>query len=274
MPSEPHSSKTPRIVGLLALSVIAIIAIAFVKWSDNARKAVEKTVEQAGYAAGKVIAGVERIAEKFTKGQITTTFSERNTKVISTKGDILEVAISRSDERFYRSDTKSTFWGRLNLGTTISEITAPVTFRYYIKLSDNWNLTATGRTCVVIAPRIRPSLPPAIHTDMMEKRTEGGWARFNKGEQLDDLERSMTQTLEERAADADHIALTREHARLAVAEFVKNWLLRKNIGALTGLASLRSFLKMREASLRQNRRHTGLSQRLNFHSKESDRHTV
>jgi len=80
---------------------------------------------------------------------------------------------------------------------------------------------------VVLAPPIRPSLPPAIHTAEMERRAESGWARFDKNDQLNALERSMTPTLEQRAGDRAHLQLVREACRQSVAAFVRKWLMRE-----------------------------------------------
>jgi len=113
------------------------------------------------------------------------------------------------------------------LGTTVAEIRVPVSFRYHLRLSDPWRLAARDQVCLVLAPRIRPSLPPAIHTAEMERRAESGWARFDKNDQLDELERSMTPTLEQRARDPAHVQLVREACRQSVAAFVKKWLLRE-----------------------------------------------
>jgi hypothetical protein len=168
------------------------------------------------------------IAEKFKTGTITNTFLEGIPEVTSTQGDVLEVATSRSDEIFRREDAMSILWNTVYLGTTVSEIRVPVTFRYHVRLSDSWHLAVRGNVCVVLAPQIRPSLPPAIHTDHMEKMTENGWARFNKDDSLLELERSITPTLEERAASPSHLRLSREACRESVAEFVKKWLITKD----------------------------------------------
>jgi hypothetical protein len=61
----------------------------------------------------------------------------------------------------------------------------------------------------------------------MERRAESGWARFDKHEQLDELERSMTPSLEQRARDAAHLQLVREASRQSVAAFVRKWLMRE-----------------------------------------------
>jgi len=113
------------------------------------------------------------------------------------------------------------------LGTTVVEIRVPVTFRYHLRLSDSWRLAARDHVCVVLAPQIRPSLPPAIHTALMEKHAESGWARFDKNDKLEELEQSLTGLLEQRAMDTNHLQLAREACRQSVAEFVKRWLLRE-----------------------------------------------
>lgn len=175
-----------------------------------------------------LIRSLPEIAARFKTGTITTTFKESIPEVSSTQGDVLELATSRSDETFRREDSKSILWNTVSLGTTVSEIRVPVTFRYHVRLSDSWRLAARGNVCVVLAPRIRPSQPPAIHTEFMEKMTENGWARFNKDDNLATLEKSITPTLETRAFEPSHIRFAREACRESVAEFVKKWLVKED----------------------------------------------
>jgi hypothetical protein len=146
----------------------------------------------------------------------------------STHGNILELATSETHEFFRREDSRQTLWGWLDLGTTVSEIRVPVTFRYHLKLSEQWLLTTRGNVCVVQAPVIRPSLPPAIHTDRLEKSSQSGWARFNKAENLAELEKQLTPLLNARAADPRHLRNVREECRKSVAEFIRNWLVRED----------------------------------------------
>ena len=61
----------------------------------------------------------------------------------------------------------------------------------------------------------------------MEKWAESGWARFDKNERLDELEKDMTGMLDRRAKDAKHLNIVREQCRQSVGEFVKNWLIQK-----------------------------------------------
>lgn len=166
-------------------------------------------------------------ARNFVTGNITTTFLEDIPVITSTHGDVLELAHSRSIETFRREDSMNSLWDLFYIGTTTVEIRAPVTFRYHIKLSDPWRLAAKGNVCFVYAPQFRPSLPPAIDTGLMEKRAESGWARFDKNQRLDELERDMTGLLVQRAKSPSHLNLVREQCRKSVGEFVKNWLIQR-----------------------------------------------
>jgi hypothetical protein len=219
MDSDPTRKPFPWTTAILAAAVVVVASFALFAYLKTAT-GIKDTVD-------KVVSVGPEIARNFLTGNITHTFRESIPQITSTQGDILEVATSRADESFQRSDEKWAGWGYVYLGTTVAEIRVPVTFRYHIRLSDPWRLAARGQTCVVLAPKIRPSLPPAIHTEEMERRAESGWARFDKNDQLDALERSMTPMLEARAGDQAHLQLVREACRQSVAGFVKKWLMRE-----------------------------------------------
>ena len=167
------------------------------------------------------------LARNFATGHITTTFLEDIPVITSTHGNVLELATSRSVETFQREDARNSFWDSFYIGTTTAEIRVPVTFRYHISLSDPWRLAAKGNVCFVSAPQFQPSLPPAIDTSAMEKKAEDGWARFDKNQQLDQLEKDMSGMLDRRAKDAAHLNLVREQCRQSIADFVKNWLITR-----------------------------------------------
>jgi hypothetical protein len=117
--------------------------------------------------------------------------------VMRSAGGLLEIATVTVHERFRRTDTKE-FWG-VPLGTTISLIQVPVTYRYHIEMAKEWPIHIYGKTAIVRAADVKPSLPPAIDTGKMEKYTQSGWARFNKEENLELLQRSITPELNARA---------------------------------------------------------------------------
>jgi hypothetical protein len=161
-------------------------------------------------------------------GNITKTFVAAIPEISPAGAGNLELATAGQTEIFRAQDEKSIFWDKLYLGRTVSEIRVPATYRYHLRLSDPWRLDVSGQTCIVIAPVIRPSLPPAIHTDQMEKKSDEGWGRFNAREQMADLEKGITPTLSRYATDDRHLALVREPCRKTVAEFVKTWLLKED----------------------------------------------
>ena len=155
----------------------------------------------------------------------TTVMANEVPVVMRTPGGLLEVATVKAHERFNRSDTKE-FWG-IFLGTTVSHIQVPVHYRYHIELAPEWTVIIKGKTCIVVAPPIKPSLPVAFDTTFLEKYTENGWARINKHENLAALERSMTPELAKRAAAPGYLQLATEPARQTVKEFVTKWLVKE-----------------------------------------------
>lgn len=173
-----------------------------------------------------VLDGVGGIASKFRQGHITETFTSALPKVDRTPGGNLELATSRATETRTRADERNIGW--LYIGERVSEISMEVTYRFHLNLRDPWKLEVVGNTCIVRAPAIRPTLPPAIHTETMRKRSEAGWARFDAKEHLAELERSLTPYLTRHAGDPRRIALVREDCRKTTAEFVRDWLLRED----------------------------------------------
>jgi hypothetical protein len=179
-------------------------------------------------ATKMVLDRVGGLGAKFRQQSITETFLSALPTLARTPGGTLELATATSTETLVRADERTTLWDMIYLGKTISEISVPVTYRYHVNLRDPWRLEVSGNTCVVRAPAIRPTLPPAIHTDRMQKRSAAGWARFDAQEQMAELERSLTPRLARHAADPRRLALVREECRKTVAEFVRDWLLRED----------------------------------------------
>src|SRR5439155_746151 len=211
---------------IVVLGLLALFAVLAFLWV--AKRAYEDTLTRGGRAGEFAAQKAEDVAEKFMRGNITRTFVAAIPEISTTGAGNLELATSDQTETFRAEDEKSILWDKLYLGKTVSEIRVPVTYRYHLRLADPWRLDVSGQSCIVVAPSIRPSLPPAIHTDRMEKRSDEGWARFNAREQMAGLEKSITPTLSTYAVDKKHIDLVREQCRRTVAEFVKTWLLKED----------------------------------------------
>lgn len=209
----------------LAMIALGLVALTF--YLVTLRQAAKAAGEVKGLVSGAA-ERAEAVARGFLTGDITESFLSSIPEIADSGGGRLEVASAEITETFTRSDERRIFWDVVSLGTTVTEIRVPVTYRYHLRLDDPWRLEISGQTCLVFAPRLRPTQPPAIHTDRMSKRAQQDWLRFDADEQLAELERSLTPRLEARAAGAKHLALVREPSRRTVARFVRAWLLRED----------------------------------------------
>lgn len=228
MSTESNTERTKAVEVIRTLRwpvvVIAIGVLGFlisqrgVQAVEQSARAPERTVERAAEAIGG-------IAERFRTGKITTTFVAALPRLAPDRGSKLELVAFESVETFRRRDERRVLFDLVPLGTTETEIRVPVTYRYHLRLDDPWQIDVRDQDCVVRAPRLRATQPPAIHTDGMEKRSSEGWLRFDAEEQMDELLKTVTPTLERRAEASETIELIREEARLEVGEFVRNWLL-------------------------------------------------
>jgi hypothetical protein len=195
---------------------------------DRSHKAVQSSYKETIAVARDLKTKADEIAAKFRHGTITTTFVASLPSIERSGSGRLELTKLESTERFRTEDKLRIWWDYVSLGTTVSEISVPVTYRYHLKLDDSWSLSVSNQTCLVTAPKIRPTIPPSIDTGQMQKSTQNGWARFNADDQLEELEKGLTSTLVQYADDESRMALVREEARKTVAGFVKNWLLKED----------------------------------------------
>lgn len=155
----------------------------------------------------------------------TNVIAEGLPVVMRTPGGLLDVATINAHEYLTRSDIKKV--AGIDLGTTVSDIHVSAYYRYQIELAREWSMVIKGKTCIVIAPPIKPSLPVAFDTTTMKKSTESGWARFNKNKNLTDLERLITPELSKRAVAPGYLQMATEPARQTVKEFVIKWLIKE-----------------------------------------------
>ena len=176
------------------------------------------------------------LTEGFQKENITETFRQDLQEINDTGQGNLEVSIMKSTEHFRRSSSETIFWDLLDLGTTTTEIRVPATYRYHVKLSDEWKLDTEGQTVFVIAPALRPSLPVAFDTGGTYKSIDEGWARFNGYQQMAGLERNISFILNR---NADHNKkLVREQSRKTIERFVKHWLKRNDQWSKDGFTNV------------------------------------
>jgi len=225
--TEARETRTPEASALTQwrwpLVVVILAVLVFL-----GGRAAWRLVTDGGLVVGSLLEGAADIAEGFRTENITTTFVSAIPRIAPDSGAKLELVAIEGVESFSRVDDRRIFFDLVPLGATVSEIRVPVTYRYHLRLDDPWRIEVEDHACIVHAPAIRATLPPAIHTDGLEKRSSSGWLRLDDEEQMAALERSLTERLGRRAADPDSIDLVRETCRREVAEFVQNWLLAED----------------------------------------------
>ncbi len=227
MADTANGSQSPTSNSRRGNNCLRLLAIGFVLVLIGGSVLLWKSYDLVSRKWSEVAGWFQDLPAKLTSQEITHAFRESVTQITSTQGDVLEVATLETDETITKYDMKSMFNDLVYLGTTVSEVRVPVVYRYHIRLSDEWDFQLDGDHCVVRVPSLRPSLPPAVRTEGMQKKSEAGWLRFNAAENLLELEKSLTPTLERRAMTPRHVQLVRESSRQSVADFVKKWLLKE-----------------------------------------------
>ena len=143
-------------------------------------------------------------------------------EVIRTRGGTLAVSTIKAPE-FFQATAEHTVLG-VPVGQTTSQIRVQAVYQYHVELAPEWKVTLRDKTFIVIAPRVQPTLPVAIDTAKLERYASGAWSLFTGADELDRLQRSITQSLAAKAVLPSYIQFQREAARTTVTEFVTKWL--------------------------------------------------
>ena len=156
--------------------------------------------------------------------------------VMHTGGGRLEVATVTTTETFQFDAPPKSFLG-IDLGKTVSRIRVQVVYRYHIDMAKEWPVRIQGTSAVVEAGDMKPTVPVAFDTSTMQKETRSGWGRFDKQENLAELERRLSPELQRRAHGYKALALPA--ARQTVGAFVQTWLSRYQHWHLRGIQEVK-----------------------------------
>ena len=218
-PGRWHAWRWP-----IALMVVA--AFALVAYLVTLHR-LTRAAERMGEIPSNLVSGLTEAVSTFLTGDVTQRFVSSLPVQENVGVGRLEVAVAKTTETLTRNDEQRAFWDLVSLGTTQVEIRVPVTWRWHLPLDDGWIATLEDGVLTVVAPAPQPSLPPAIHTDGIERRTESDWLRFDAPLRLAELERELTPLLVQRANDPSHRAMAREPARQAIERFALLWIARE-----------------------------------------------
>ncbi len=147
--------------------------------------------------------------------------------VLRTPGGLLEVSTLHATE-IIDARVPHRLFG-LDVGELVPRIRLPATYRYHVELAPEWRVLRTEGVFTVVAPRIKPSLPVAFDTQVVERDVSGGWwlVPWKGRADLADLERSITAKLAQKASSKDYLERQRASARATVKEFARKWLIEQ-----------------------------------------------
>ncbi len=195
------------------------------------------TINAAPSLLDKIFEKTDHLSKTFRTGTVNHSFQDYVSSISSSGGNELMVAKLESLETVSKSDELKVFWEKLNLGTTRSDISVPAIYRFYIDINGSWSMITDNNVCVVVAPPIRPIIPVAIDTELLQKRSEQGFLRWNEEEQMAELEKSITPSLNQKANAK--IELIKDKARYSIARFVEKWVMLENRKAKNKITAIK-----------------------------------
>lgn len=161
--------------------------------------------------------------------------STKSPEFISTNGGVLTVAWVKGYETFERRSPSELEVGLfkvpLPFGETVSEISTAAKYQYQIRLDKRWPIRCSQSQCVVRTGPIELADPVAIYHDETKWKTASGWARFDKAQNLEALNRSLGQVLAARGSLPRNRDLALRDGRAEVEKFVREWLVREKFSA-------------------------------------------
>lgn len=209
LPSWAWPLAIVLVVAILTGSVLYV----FVSLRDAPGRAVDKGREVLRELAG--------VASAFRQQTVETRFISYATGV--TGGQRFQFATLEQMEIFRRRDRSSVMWGYLELPDVVVEVTAPVTYTYYLDLDAPWRMTLEDETIQVVAPPIEFN-PPAVDVSEIEYTVRQGSLLRDEEAATANLKRTLTELTRLRARD--HVTLVRELGRRETEKFVATWLAR------------------------------------------------
>ena len=226
-------SRIPAVKNFFTRAATKAVAVTRPKRAELAKLRPKTSLLQTAGSLWK------RTVTRFRQGNIETRFRTYASRMCEAGETSLNVATLVQTEEIERQSNARILWGWLNLGTSVSRISVPVTYRYHLELSGEWTVSRRGRTLVVGVPPLQPTLPPAIDTSGMKKESARGWARFDSAEQMEMLEKCLTPFTAAMAASPERTTLVLETARLAAARFVQLWLSNHNQWSSSDISAIR-----------------------------------
>lgn len=216
--AEPRDRPTARPAWIWPLTLVLLAAL-FVGAFVYVFHTLSRLPGAAAERGREALVGLQRVAEAFHTGTVTTAFISYATEVAGVSR--LQVAEVRQMELFERTDAATAFWGALELPDLVVRARAPVEYTYYLDLTARWEFEEQNGRIRVLAPPIGFN-KPAVDASAIDYEVKAGSLLRNETEALARLKRGITEMSLARARD--NVPLIRELARRQTEDFVAGWL--------------------------------------------------
>jgi hypothetical protein len=184
------------------------------------------------YAYNTIGRPPEREVEAVTSGSKPPEF-------ISTNGGMLTIAWVKGYESFEKrspseSELKLPAGGSVRIplpfGETISEISTAAQYQYQIALEKRWPIECSKTQCVIRTPKVQLVEPVAVYHEETRRKTKSGWARFDKTENLEQLNQSLGHALVARGNEPRNRDVALRDGRTEIEKFVREWMVKSTSG--------------------------------------------
>lgn len=208
-----RSSAWPKVI--VILGVTAMILGTFLYVFNSFWRLPGRAMEE----GKEMIRGMQKVAEAFFEGTITTSFTSYASEVEGT--NYLQFATLRQTEVFRHQDQATALWGTMELPEVVVEATAPVEYTYFFDLDRRWEFTVEGKQVVVVPPPIDYN-QPSVDVSALRYDVRSDSVLRDEAAALERLKEGLTHLSYRRAEE--NIPLVRESARQQVKHFVTGWL--------------------------------------------------
>ena len=163
------------------------------------------------------------------------TGSRKVPEFIATNGGVLTIAWVKGYESFEKrnpseAELRLPAGGAVKIplpfGVTVSEIRTAAKYQYQIRMEKRWPMECTELRCVVRTGPVELAEPVALYQEETERKSQSGWARFDKAEKLEELNRSLGPALVSRGNEPRNRDLGMRDGRAEVERFVREWMSR------------------------------------------------
>ncbi len=220
--APPPPTQAPRPASRAGLVIVLVVAVIVAASAVFVILKIRSLPKEAARQAQVAIQGLQRVAEAFRTGTVTTAFTSFATTVSGTR--YLQVASLRENALFERRDEAALLWGTVPLPDVLVEARLGVEYTYYVDLDGPWEMTLDGSEVRVRAPRLAHNRPAPDVSTLALTVKEGSVLRDEDAVKTA-LMGNLTSLLEGRART--NTSLVRETARSATAVFVERWLVER-----------------------------------------------